>query len=525
MKSAYMNSTTGRKRPSRAMPPPRPAKAFSLIGVPSTRPGNRSGRPRVAPLVPPLSRWTSSPMTTTRSSVSMRRPSTDGDRLHELLVAHLDVRLGTRDHCDVVELAQVAADTDLGERRVGPLRGANLPLAGLAAGHGLEQDVTDLLHHLLGASDRLLEVGACHQATTLEVAGGLAQRVALAPLALLLLGAVAEGAAGEGTVLMEEAVGVCLHEGRSVSGPHVRDGFSHRQVDREWIHAVDLPAGDVEARTATGETRLAGGLLDGGGDGVPVVLDEEADRKLPGCGEVERLQRGSDVDRTVAEVGHRHRVRPGLPMGPGEARRLWHSSADDGVGAHRAGLLPLQVHGAAATVAPATVEPADLGEGPQEDLAEVVRDLGGRVESLGLEVVQGLGQELVVSAVRAVDGVLAGQREDRADRAAFLADARVRWSVHQAGAGKLEDVLLEGPDPDQLGIDGAQQGGVGGVPVVLGGDDVDPRRGGFEPVVLGHGTSSVEYRQPDTRLDPESSRQAPLDSRIEPCGWLIGSSR
>ena len=34
MKSAYMNSTTGRNRPSSAIPPASPVKAFSLIGVP-----------------------------------------------------------------------------------------------------------------------------------------------------------------------------------------------------------------------------------------------------------------------------------------------------------------------------------------------------------------------------------------------------------------------------------------------------------------------------------------------------------
>jgi hypothetical protein len=39
MKSAYMNSTTGLNRPSIAIPPPRPAKAFSLIGVPQTLSG------------------------------------------------------------------------------------------------------------------------------------------------------------------------------------------------------------------------------------------------------------------------------------------------------------------------------------------------------------------------------------------------------------------------------------------------------------------------------------------------------
>ena len=42
--------------------------------------------------------------------------------------------------------------------------------------------------------------------------------------------------------------------------------------------------------------------------------------------------------------------------------------------------------------------------------------------------------------------------------------------------------------------------GVGGVPVGLGGDDLDPRRGGVERVVLGHGAapSDVRNSQPDT---------------------------
>ncbi len=189
-----------------------------------------------------------------------------------------------------------------------------------------------------------------------------------------------------------------------------------------------------------------------GGDGVLVVLDEEADRQRPGGGEVHRLQRGADVGGAVAEVGHRDRVGAGLPVRPGEAGGLRDAAADDGVGAHRAGLLPLQVHRAAAAVGPAAVEAADLGQRAQQHVADLVGRRGERVEALGLHVVQRLGQELVVAAVRAVDGVLAGEREHRADRAALLADAGVRRAVDQAGAGQLEDVLLEGPDPHQLGV-------------------------------------------------------------------------
>ncbi len=58
------------------MPPASPANAFSLIGVPRIRSGKRLASPRVAPLVPPLSRCTSSPSTTMPGSVSIRRPIT-----------------------------------------------------------------------------------------------------------------------------------------------------------------------------------------------------------------------------------------------------------------------------------------------------------------------------------------------------------------------------------------------------------------------------------------------------------------
>src|SRR6202012_1423849 len=52
-KSGYMNSTTGRNRPSSASPPPSPANAFSLIGLPSTRPRYLAAPPLGAPFGPP----------------------------------------------------------------------------------------------------------------------------------------------------------------------------------------------------------------------------------------------------------------------------------------------------------------------------------------------------------------------------------------------------------------------------------------------------------------------------------------
>ena len=58
--------------------------------------------------------------------------------------------------------------------------------------------------------------------------------------------------------------------------------------------------------------------------------------------------------------------------------RLRHTAADDRVGPHRAGLAPLEVHGAATTPAEALGEPADLGERAAQHLAHVVGQLGQR---------------------------------------------------------------------------------------------------------------------------------------------------
>src|ERR1700710_610397 len=56
MKSAYMNSTTGRNRPSSATPPPSPVNAFSLIGVPRTRSGRAALGPGGGRVVPAVER-------------------------------------------------------------------------------------------------------------------------------------------------------------------------------------------------------------------------------------------------------------------------------------------------------------------------------------------------------------------------------------------------------------------------------------------------------------------------------------
>jgi len=161
---------------------------------------------------------------------------------------------------------------------------------------------------------------------------------------------------------MEVAVDLRLDEGGTVARAHVRERFLHRQVHGERVHPVDSPARNAESRTTRRQSRLAGGLGDARRHGVPVVLDEEAQRQLPGRGQVERLQRRADVGRAVAEVGDCDSVCAGMAVRPGRTGSQRDATTDDGVRADGAGLFPLQVHRSTAAVAEAALQPADLGE-------------------------------------------------------------------------------------------------------------------------------------------------------------------
>jgi hypothetical protein len=157
---------------------------------------------------------------------------------------------------------------------------------------------------------------------------------------------------------------------------------------------------------------------------------------------------------------------------------------------------PLQVHGAPAAPAVPVGEPADLGERPAQHGADVVGQFWQHTGFLRHDVAEGLGEELVVTAVRAVDEVVAAQREDGTDRAALLADARVCGAVDQALAGQFEHVLLERPDPERLAHHPQQQIGIGGVPVVGRGLQLDPRRAGGQVLTGGHQCSSKKIGSP-----------------------------
>ncbi|MNM35806.1 hypothetical protein D3C81_465070 [compost metagenome] len=276
---------------------------------------------------------------------------------------------------------------------------------------------------------------------------------------------------------MEEPVHIGLDHGRTVAGAHVRQCLLHGQVNRQRIHAIDFPAGDIESQPACRQTRLGSGFLNRRGHRVQVVFDEETQRQFPGRRQVHGLQHGADVHRAVTEIGDRHGIGPGVPVCPGGTGRQRHTAADDGVGAQGAGLGPLQVHRAAAAFAETLGQAEDFRQGPLQQVLDRCGERCLRVDTLGHQVDQRLGQELVMSTVRAVDFIRRAQRNDRTYRAPFLTDARMRRPMHQAFTGQLQHGLLESADKVQLAEQGAQQRRVGLRPVGVGGTELDPRRG------------------------------------------------
>ena len=129
------------------------------------------------------------------------------------------------------------------------------------------------------------------------------ERIARAPGRLLVLGAVAEGAARVRPVLVEEAVDLGLDDRGAVARAHALGGLLHREVHGERVHAVDAPAAGSRSPARAPRTAVSAVISSARGrDRVQVVLDEEADRQLPRRGEVHRLEHRADLAGAVAEV-------------------------------------------------------------------------------------------------------------------------------------------------------------------------------------------------------------------------------
>ena len=69
------------------------------------------------------------------------------------------------------------------------------------------------------------------------------------------------------------------------------------------------------------------------------------------------------------------------------------------------------------------VEPADLGHGGEQHVTNVRGEILPRIDAVGSNVSQDLGDELMMAAMGAVDGVGTRQWQHRPNRTALLTDA------------------------------------------------------------------------------------------------------
>ena len=166
-----------------------------------------------------------------------------------------------------VQLAQVAADADVDEAGSGHRSARIRRCPRLAVGHGLEQRRRRSRCMRLARPRRrsacelvLGDQPAPERRARASWSSGSRSRQAR----LLLLGAVAEGAARVGAVLVEEAVDLGLDDRRARRRRACAPAASlHRQVHGERVHAVDPPARDAEARARARTAAARRCLADG----------------------------------------------------------------------------------------------------------------------------------------------------------------------------------------------------------------------------------------------------------------------
>ena len=281
---------------------------------------------------------------------------------------------------------------------------------------GLVDPADDLLVEPLGLA--LLE-----HALLLEPAGEDLDRVALAPLRDLLLGAVLLGV---GHRVAAEAVGDRLHQDRLALLARRLDRLGDDRVGVEHVHAVALQARDAEALAAAVQVGHGRVALERGAHAELVVGDHEDHRQLPQRGEVERLAEGALVGRAVAEHAQGDLVGALVVAGerhPGGQRQV---AADDAVAAHEAVLEVEHVHRPAAPVRDAVLAAEQLGH-----------------HAVGVRAAR---ERVAVGAVGGDQVVLVAQRPHGADDRRLLADREVQEAADLGLGVHLARALLEAAD-------------------------------------------------------------------------------
>src|SRR6478735_7184550 len=341
-KLIVMSSTTGRS-PTMAAPTPAPTIVFSEIGVSRTR----------IVLVPPLALARSSSVVATRSVLSADIGALALDDGLELLapravlglvalaLAAVDTRGALVDRVPATDLVAEHVDVVVEGRGLGMGRP-------VGERDGLVDDrdglLVDVLHVVLG-----------HHALVAEAGGEGLERIALAPLLDLLLGAVLLRV---GHRVAAEAVGDRHDEDGPAVLARAAECLRRDLVGVDDVHPVAAHPRHAEAVAAlvqVGDGRVP---LERRPHAELVVRDHEDDRQPPERGEVERLAERALVGSAVAELAEDRVLGLHVVGAEREAGRDREVAADDPVAAHEAALEVEHVHRAAAALG-AAVDPAE----------------------------------------------------------------------------------------------------------------------------------------------------------------------
>ena len=299
-----------------------------------------------------------------------------------------------------------------------------------------ERRVVGELHGLVDPLDRLLvhrlDLVLLQHALVHEPLGEGGDRVALAPLLDLLLGAVLLRV-GHGVAAV--AVGHGLHELRLALLARAPERVGHDGVHVEHVHAVALGARHAEALRLQGEVGDRRVPVERGAHAELVVDDQEDHRQLPERGEVHRLAEGALVGGAVAHHREDHVLGALVVGGERDARGERERAADDAVAAEEAPLAVEEVHRAATASRGAVLAAEQLGHH------------GVRVRAAR--------ERLAVLAIGRHEVVGFAQRLGGADDGALLADREVEEAADLGLGVHLAGALLEAADEHHLGEDEA----------------------------------------------------------------------
>ncbi len=189
-----------------------------------------------------------------------------------------------------------------------------------------------------------------------------------------------------------------------------------RLLHREEVVAVHDLAGHPVAGRAHRDVLDGAAVTPADGERELVVLADEDDRQLPGCGEVHRLVRGALVRAPVAEEDDGDLVRSA------QLRRESGSDADRKRRAHD----------------PVATEDVEREVGDVHRAAEAAAVAGSPAEQLRHHRVQvaALGDHVAVASVMADDVVVRPQHRADAHRHRLLADAAVRGARRSRPPGR-----------------------------------------------------------------------------------------